>query len=483
MKHMQLRGTVILLCLALSTSLFASGVDLTGIGARAQALGGNYRALSNDWSGMFWNPGGIMQKSGLSFGASIELVKPIVGYTAAVGPLGMPFSATSTTEIKNNAKTFVLPAFGVMYNTGKITYGLGFWAPFGLGAEWDLLNTAAYNANFPEIDWEDDLKVIDIHPTIAVELSDKVTAGIGLSIIYADIMIRKPKFTNNPFVHDPKLAGLKAALPPALVKNPYDQILTDTKLEGDGLGFGANFGILYKATETLNIGVSAQYYGDVPLEGTIDAMTYFANAPTVIPAIKPTLDALLAGGLIKPADYQQLLAIYSGQSVAQASGKKINATLPLPVKAGIGVAYSGISNLIVTADVGWTNWAVWDVIEIKDENDQLYSQLDQKWQNSLRFGVGLEYALNPVTIRGSFYTENNAAVPETMAPTIPDAGRRNVVIIGVGVPVGPLELHASFEKMFISDMNVTDWNLLYENMAGLYKMDVTNFMFGVSVNL
>ena len=52
-----LTGTATVLLSA--ASLFAAGVSVTGIGARATSLGGSYRAVSDDWSGMYWNPAGI----------------------------------------------------------------------------------------------------------------------------------------------------------------------------------------------------------------------------------------------------------------------------------------------------------------------------------------------------------------------------------------------------------------------------------------
>ena len=64
----------LILCLALTSSVFASGVALTGIGARATALGGAFRGLSNDWSSMYWNPAGMTQISGMHFGFSGEMI-------------------------------------------------------------------------------------------------------------------------------------------------------------------------------------------------------------------------------------------------------------------------------------------------------------------------------------------------------------------------------------------------------------------------
>lgn len=108
----------------------------------------------------------------------------------------------------------------------------------------------------------------------------------------------------------------------------------------------------------------------------------------------------------------------------------------------------------------------------------------ENWENSIRLGLGLEYNLTNIILRGGFYTENQAAVEETMTPSIPDVGRRSVFLAGVEVPVGPLRLHASYERMNISDMDVTEWvptadGTGYDNMAGLYSMYANLFMFGV----
>jgi hypothetical protein len=108
----------------------------------------------------------------------------------------------------------------------------------------------------------------------------------------------------------------------------------------------------------------------------------------------------------------------------------------------------------------------------------------QKWEDGVRMGVGLEYSLSLLKLRGAYYSEPQAAVSSTMNPAIPDAGRRNVFLIGFQVPIGPLKFHASYEKMFIGDADVQNWNLIpdgtgYDNLAGKYNMDVDNMMFGV----
>jgi long-chain fatty acid transport protein len=486
---------ILAVCLLVFLSVglaFSAGVELTGVGARAQSLGGNYRAISNDWSGMYWNPAGIAFSEGLAAGFSLEFIRPVAGYTIKANLANMPFSGTYGQKIENEPKTFLMPAAGVMFGTGKVTYGVGVWAPFGLGAEWDLLNTSTYNSAYPEFEWEDNLKIIDIHPTIAFKLNDQFSVGLGVSIIMADIMIRKPSFTPNPYIFNPDLATAAANLPADALYSPYDHLITDTHLEGDGMGFGANLGVMFKPTEHLSLGASFQYYGDVPMEGTINAKTYFSNHPvanaTIMQGIKPIFDAMLAAGQLSVEEYGVLLNYYSGGTNTLAEGQEVVTDLPLPMKVGAGIAYSGIPNLLISTDVAFTRWSSWDVIDINTSEGEAYSQLVENWEDGIRVGLGLEYSLSSIKLRGSFYTEPQATIAATMSPTIPDAGRRNVVIVGAEVPVGPVRLLASFEKMFIGDMEVEEWVLMedqsgYDNMAGTYQMDVTNIMVGLEYPL
>jgi long-chain fatty acid transport protein len=483
-------GTLLLwILIGAFSGLYAAGVDLTGVGARATTLGGNYRAISNDWSGMFWNPAGLVFSKGLKAGVSIEMLKPKVGYTSVKSLAGQQYSATSATKIQNEPQTYLMPAFGVYYSNEKIAFGLGFWAPFGLGAKWDLLNTSSYNSAYPEFDFEDDLKVMALQPTIAFKLKDNLSVGAGLTLLYADIMIRKPNFTPNPYIYstDPNIKGIAAMLPAAARTSPYDHMLTETFLDGNGMGFGANVGVQWKPVPTLSLGVSAKYYNTIALDGTLKADIYFANqaqAQAVLNAVAPAIN----GNPNLTAEQKLVLTKYYSNITAPRYPKMdVKADMPLPMNIGAGFAFTGISNLLISGDIAMTQWSSWDVIKVEDTNGKQISQLNENWEDGIRMGLGLEYNLGIAKARFSFYTEPRAAVNETMQPTIPDVNRRNVGIIGLGIPVGPATISLMYERMFISDYTVDKWVLTpdqsgYENMAGLYSMSVTNLMIGIDYN-
>lgn len=469
-------------------SVFASGVALTGIGARATALGGNYRAIASDWSAMFWNPAGLAQINGFHVGASFELVMPGAKYT--LSQYALPFGVYKSGEFENESKTFPIPAAGFVYGTEKMSFGLAVFAPFGLGAKWDAMNTAAYNPTYPEFDFEDDLQVIDIHPTFAYQVNDKLSVGLGFSFILADILIRKPSTTPNPLIADAANAALKAGVltPMGLATSTYNYLLTETKLEGDGTGFGINFGLKYNLTECLAVGLSGNYYNDVSLDGKVNATTYFAKIDDAkFAQLQGTLSAMVQGGLLSAAQMQQILGVYSGQKQIKYDNAKGDATLPLPMTLGGGLAFTGVKNLLLSADVSWTQWSAWDVIPI-DMADGSKLELVENWEDGIRLGLGAEYTLmDPLKIRAGYYTEPSAIPDETLTITIPDISRRHAISLGASYNLGPLNLFASYEKIFIGDRTVDTWVptsdlTSFDNMAGAYKMNVDNIMFGLGYN-
>ncbi|NOZ60221.1 MAG: hypothetical protein GXO74_00920 [Calditrichaeota bacterium] len=479
--------TTFFFVLLLAGSVFASGVGLTGIGARATALGGNFRGIANDWSAMYWNPAGLTQIKGLHFGFSSEAIIPVGEYTFTNNSV-MPFSVFRTGGVENEPKTFLIPAAGLVYGMDNMSFGLAVYAPFGLGGQWDVMNTAAYNSDYPTIDYESDLQVIAIQPTFAYQVTDKLSFGVGAIITYADILIRTPVTTPNPLIFDPSNAALKQGVlaPMGLDAATYNHILTEKKLTGNGFGFGANIGLKFDVSEKLSLGVSAIYYNDMTLDGKINAATYGAKISSAIfQQLSQTLDGLEAMGQIDAASKQQILGLYSGQKMVLANDAPGKATLPLPMTVGGGFAYKATDKLMFSGDLSWTQWASWDVINI-DMDDGTKSGLVENWKNGIRLGLGAEYCVtDKLGIRAGYYTEPPAPPDETMTVTIPDVGRSNSINLGLSYDFGLFKFYASYEKMLFGDRTIADWKYdstssSYDNMAGTYKMNVNNFMAGLN---
>jgi len=495
---------------------FAAGVDLTGIGARAQALGGNYRAISNDWSGMYWNPAGLAFTNGLGGGFSVEFVTPKAGFTVGNSHYGnlhntlAPFSAVYRSERFNEGQTFVVPSGGITLNMGRLTLGVGVWAPFGLGSKWDILRTAnnnlgtipgvfydAYNSTYPNIEYESSLQITDIHPTVAYKISDKLSVGAGASIVLGDISIRQPVYVQNPYLYNEQLyqtllsvsEGAQKSILNQMNKSPFDHLLSQAKMDGTGNGYGANFGVMYKPNENWSIGASLQWYSDISMTGTLESTTYFADAPFFNGMASAYSDSvfskMLAANMISAEDYFVLTNFYSGM-VVESGAQDVKTKLPLPMKAGIGVSYTGFKNLLIAADVRMTQWSAWDQIYITDANGATITSLVEKWKDTLKFGVGLEYTAGVAKLRAGFSSEPAAAVASTMTVAIPDINRRNTIDVGLLVPVGPLAFSLNYERILIADRTISQWS--YDsrnaamNLAGDYSVNVNNVMVGLDLN-
>ena len=475
--------SVILTIILFSSSLFASGVALTGIGARSTAMGGNYRAVSDDWSAMYWNPAGLTQIKGMHFGISSEILMPAAKYIFSQNTPA--FGVFRSGELENEPKTFVMPSAGFVYGMDKWSFGISIYVPYGLGAEWDIMNTKDYNSNYPEIEYEDDLKVIDIHPTVAYQVSDKLSMGLGVSITYADIIIRKPTTTQNSLVTNPQLKGAADANGlSSITTDLYSHVLTETELTGDGIGFGLNLGLMYDVTEDLSVGLSGSWYNDISLDGRISAVTYGAQIPEqVYNGLNTFLTGMVDAQQLTETQKMELLGVYGGQEIVKNFQDEGDAALPLPMVIGAGIAYKGIDKLLLTADLSWTQWSAWDVIEIELEDET--TELVENWEDGIRIGLGAEYSLtDPLKLRLGYYTEPSAIPDQTLSVTIPDPSRRHAIAVGASYDLGIFVLDMNYENILIGDREVDEWVYNsdakgYENMGGTYKMSVNNFMVGL----
>jgi len=532
---------LVMFLLILTASKVFTASDLTGIGTRAQSMGGNFRSIADDYSAMFWNPAGLAFQTGSEIGFSMTLVNQTLSYFPAPSPLYQErsqnnpasesnaslrqFSATFPYTVESSIPIIAVPSIGYVRNQGTWAWGIGAWAAYGVRANYDLIGTSGYNDSpdfFSGEDWIDDMKFIDIHPTVAYRFNERFAAGVGLSFIIADIYLQKPAFSPmNPYLKydiseqhfqnyitqlpQEQQAALQQALT-ELQSSPRDHLLADTYLSGFGLGLGGNIGVMYKPVETLSIGASLQYYSTIPLEGEATIYAYYPYQQEIANVMK---DSIRVGGQNREglSEYYKrlfqehelgfeeyyLLSKY-GTGVIDTMRNKdlIRADMPLPMRMGIGISYTGIPRLTLAADVSMTTWSAWDAFDIKDEDDQLVNTIKRDWKDVIRAGFGLEYDLRRIKLRGGYYTESRAAINATLVPANPDINRRHVMSLGAEYAVDQFRFHLCYEHTFMKDTEFSEWELLnpdaafqldYQNMAGQYTSSMVNFMMGLDILL
>jgi long-chain fatty acid transport protein len=248
------------LCFNPKTSL-GSGFALYEAGARSTALASAVVARADDLSAIFYNPAGLVQLPGFQVMGGIAGIFPRDEIVTHFGS-----EATRNLLVTNG---FAVPHFFTSYNvSNRVWLGLGLSSPFGLGTRFD--------SNWPgRVDnIKTSIQTLNINPTIAVKVTDFLSFGAGLDIMWFSL-------------------DMKRVLPlPILGPQEVD-------LNGHTWGVGFNLGLQLKPVDYLSLGVS--YRSQVRQK--VDGSSYFRPYSSLDAAASGCItlpDMIFAGIVIQP---------------------------------------------------------------------------------------------------------------------------------------------------------------------------------------
>ncbi len=274
--------------------LYAGGYALSGIGSKAIGMGGAFRGLADDWSAAYWNPAGLAQLEESQLTGMLVFISPRPEYSPDIRYSGLEVGYRNDRMTYPKTETVVIPDFGGFLKLDAFenyTFGVAVFIPAGLYSEWDLYNpTPAMDIRnpFPRFDHVGKLTVLDIHPSLARSfMDDRLSLGAGLSIMWGDIIYQK------------------TYLSPSGIPIPHENFLVDSRLEGDGWGFGANFGALYKFSDNFQLGVSGKLPVTLNFEGTATQELYTLN--------NTYLRDILLGNAFTRDESLQVLSLFAGE--------------------------------------------------------------------------------------------------------------------------------------------------------------------------
>jgi long-chain fatty acid transport protein len=250
---------------ALTTGLFANGLNLNGTGAKSDAMGGAFIGLANDFSAAYWNPAGLAQISKTSFSI----------YGADIIPKGTYALEVYGIDASSKAAHYLIPGLGFFTPIGqKLVVGVYVYAPSGAGAEWDGGDLALLTGGQSFL-WYSKLGIFTISPSIAYKISDAFMIGATMDINYGMLRMDQP-FALGQYSEDLK-----------------------------GWALGATFGVLAKPSKYFSFGLSYKLPFTAKLKGT-------AEIPALAESPYPTTDTgtrsatwpmWFGGGIaIKPTD-------------------------------------------------------------------------------------------------------------------------------------------------------------------------------------
>jgi len=399
---------VMILIAGLTVSSFANGLNLNGMGTKAISMGGAFIGLANDYSAVFWNPAGLTQLEDSNFSLFSSFIIPKGTYEYA--PAGI--------NIETESAVYPAPALSFYKPISEnLVVGIAAYATAGSGAEWDGSKLAAFNPMYMLGDttaytWKSMVGAMTVSPVAALKIGDSLSVGFSLNIVYGFLQMERPAL---------------------------GQYKEDLK----GMGVGATIGFLYKASDSISIGLTYKTPQKIKLTGTSE------------------MSGLAAMGM----------------SVDTTATREVT----WPMWIGGGVAIKPMDKLTITFDVQYTNWKKLDTISIEfDEafwkmnlgNGSLEegSAFELYWNDATQIRAGLEYVISDsLALRAGYYYDPAPAPATTLNIMLPSI-TYNVVTVGFGYKTDKINLDLGLE--YLKGANREADYSLGMAMPGTHGMDM-----------
>jgi long-chain fatty acid transport protein len=238
--------------LTLCTDARGEAFRLLNQGAAATGQGGAFAAQADDPSAIYYNPAGMTQLRGVQIYTGVMLVGGTTEFTSPTGatttgpfPAAIAFPPPAHLYLTAN-----LPDIGVTA-LGDLSAGLGVVSRFG------LLTSYPDDAPFATAVTSAALPLLDIKPTLAYRITDRLSIGLG-----ADIYTFAPFLGQGHFELKfdwPGGGGIPAGTP--------------VELSGTGTTAGFSGGLLYSmllngaGKPLLNLGFQYHSRANLPVDG------------------------------------------------------------------------------------------------------------------------------------------------------------------------------------------------------------------------
>ncbi len=341
-------------------------------GSKATGMGTAFIGLADDPSAIFHNPAGITQLEGLRTYGGISIVYLTSSFRDNAGN-------TENTDFQ----IFAPPHFFLTYQppASLLTWGFGMHSPFGIGGRrWPRDGLTRYAAT------EGSIATVALNPTVAIKLTPSFSIAFG-----ADYQLA---MTENEKMLD---------------QSAFSAPDGRFRIEGDGAGWGWNFGCLWRISQVIQAGFA--YRG--PITTDIDG-------EATITGIAPPLQAA-----------------FGGESFRTGAGT----TLHFPEIYGLGIAMIPSDRWTFAFDIELARWSSFDRVFTDFETEvpagglvDGYAVLD--WKDSWLAKIGFERRLKEhIALRGG-YTFVQSAVPDkSLEAGNPDSDQ-HYVNLGLGYESG-----------------------------------------------
>jgi long-chain fatty acid transport protein len=426
----------------------AGGFSIYEAGAKATGMGCAVTASVDDGSAMFYNIAGISFMPGTVADLNVMPVRPHSKYQQATPPT--PSATGETTE-----PTFLVPGVGVTHRTsGRWGFGVGVYAPFGLGVEWK--DPENWVGRFTSYDVY--LETIYVTPAVSFQVTPELAVAVGADIAHQSLELNRYSGTAFGGNNEP-VNVIKAEL-----EGSSDWNVTPC------------FGAMYKPAPQWSFGVMYHPKKTMKYDDGTGTLTNVAPEP-----LRDAVDAQLAflGG----------------------NNYRLTSELGLPSMLSLGVSYAFTERFRAEFNAvhfGWSNFEKLDLSFYpegsEEPSDDLSSTIYERYEDRWQWRLGFDFdATEKLKLLAGYARDETPQPVESISPLLPDA-TRNDYSIGAQYATGKWrftvawmavinEARSNVENgqavMFPEEREDPEEELIKTSEAGAYDTVANVFAFGV----
>jgi long-chain fatty acid transport protein len=388
--------------------LFAGGYKIPETSLNSVALSAANVAHSNSADAAYYNPANmVFMKNEAVMEANLMYIGlSDVNYKSA------------TADIDSKRENFIVPSFHYVSEAfDSARFGLSVVSPAGLSKRWNEA-PAIYSAE------EFTLQTVEINPTVALPIGERVAVALGLRAIYSDGVVK----STSP--------------------------IASRDMSGDSIDFGYNIALSYKPTSELDFALTYRSKVDLSVEG--DALLSYTGT---------------LGGAVP-------LATYSSNSGASVS-------VPVPALLNVAVAYTLESKTTLEFVYERNFWSEYKELDFNYgsgvnavTNVVFGTPVAKNWKDTNAFRFGITQKLDALTLMGGALIDESPAPDATLGFELPDSDSVSVSLgaryqINEKVNVGLAALYSMREDRKVSnstlDGEFSNANVLLVSSALEYR--------------
>lgn len=409
-------------------SAFAAGFNIYEASARATAMGCAFTATADDGSALFYNAAGLSFQDGSRMDLGI----------IPVGPKFEFAQAAEFGDATGEAVDKYYPVPGAFYanNNGKMAFGVGMYAPFGLGVEWADGDTwIGRQANYDVA-----IQTVYITPAVSFMVGEGLAVAVGADIASQHIELER------------------MTLDPTTGNNAID-----ANIEGrSDLNITPSFGVMYRPDEKLSLGAMFHWEKTMKYSGGDMTLTNVGAANT-------------------PANTFASTLLYSLGGDPNTLETEIDSELNLPWILSLGLSYRLSEQLRAEVNYVRFGWGSFKELALDAEIDALDQAIHFDYEDSWQIRFGAEYAVNEkLDLMGGYAHDKTPQPLAAVSPILPDSDR-NDYSLGARYKMGNMDVTVSWMTVIgTARTNIEDGQPVrnsetypvgtYKSVANLYAL-------------